>query len=341
MEDRTTISSSRSPRADVARATFSPVPARATTRGRSAAYLEQVARELASAERRIAELREHVADAERRALHPVLDEATLASALGSRSAALLQERPRGGPAGRHRGAGRAASELLGEAQDRAASVIVEAQQHAAATVAEAEHAAAALETEARTIAERLVDTARSNGDALVERAREQGRTIVEESQETRRKILADLLVRRKTLHVQIEQLRAARDSLTASVHGLRTTVDTTLGELEGSDERAKKAAIELLRSKPTPPPMGEEALERPGAEHPSGGSPPPGAPRTPTPSRRSSPSSARPPSRSAVPRRRSRGSDADGRAARHPGERDPPAPRRGGRRTHVTRWCER
>jgi hypothetical protein len=84
-------------------------------------------------------------------------------------------------------------------------------------------------------------------------------------------------VRRKTLHVQIEQLRAARDSLSASVQGLRTTVDATLGELEGSDERAKKAAIELLRSKPAPPPMGEEALVRPGAEHPSGGSPPPGS----------------------------------------------------------------
>ncbi|HEV3213202.1 MAG TPA: DivIVA domain-containing protein [Acidimicrobiales bacterium] len=275
MEDRTTISSSRLASSDVARATFSPVR-RGFDPREVRSFLEQVARELAAAERRIAELREHVADAERRALHPVLDEETLTSALGSRSAAVLksahEEAQHVVTAAQAR-----ATELLGEAQDRAASVIVGAQRHAAATVAEAEHAAAALETEARATAERLADTARSNGDALVDRAREQGRTIVDEAQETRRKILADLLVRRKTLHVQIEQLRAARDSLTASVQSLRTTVDATLGDLEGSDERAKQAAIERLRAKPTPPPMGEEALDRPASEHPSGGAPPGGA----------------------------------------------------------------
>ena len=140
-------------------------------------------------------------------------------------------------------------------------------------MAEAEHTASAIETDARATAERLKDTARSNGDALVDRAREQGRAIVDEAQETRKKILSDLLVRRKTLHVQIEQLRAARDSLSSSVQSLRTTVEATLGELEGSDERAKQAAIELLRSKPAPPPMGEEALEHPASDHPSGGAP--------------------------------------------------------------------
>lgn len=273
MEDRTTISSSRLGSSDVAKATFSPAR-RGFDPREVRSYLEQVARELAGAERRIAELREHVADAERRAAHPVLDEETLTSALGSRSAAILQsaheEAQRVVTAAQAR-----ASELLGEAQDRSASVIVEAQARSAATVAEAEHTAAGLETDARATAERLKDAARSNGDALVDRAREQGRTIVDEAQETRKKILADLLVRRKTLHVQIEQLRAARDSLSASVHALRSTVDSTLGELEGSDERAKQAAIELLRSKPAPPPIGEEALERPASEHPSGGAPAP------------------------------------------------------------------
>ena len=273
MEDRTTISSSRLASGDVAKATFSP-SRRGFAPREVRSYLEQVARELAAAERRITELREHVADAERRAAHPVLDEETLAGALGTRSASILksahEEAQRVVTAAQAR-----ASELLGEAQDRSASVIVDAQRHAAATVAEAEHAATALESEARATAERLTDSARSNGDALVDRAREQGRTIVGEAQETRRKILADLLVRRKTLHIQIEQLRAARDSLSASVHSLRATVDSTLGDLEGSDDRAKQAAIELLRSKPAPPPMGEEALERPASEHPSGGSPGP------------------------------------------------------------------
>lgn len=271
MEDRTTISSSRLSSGDVAKATFSP-SRRGFDPREVRSYLEQVARELAAAERRIAELREHVADAERRAAHPVLDEDTLTEALGARSAAILksahEEAQHVVTAAQARG-----SELLGEAQDRAASVIVEAQARSAATVAEAEHTASAIETDARATAERLKDTARSNGDALVDRAREQGRAIVDEAQETRKKILSDLLVRRKTLHVQIEQLRAARDSLSSSVQSLRTTVEATLGELEGSDERAKQAAIELLRSKPAPPPMGEEALEHPASDHPSGGAP--------------------------------------------------------------------
>ena len=271
MEDRTTISSSRLSSGDVARATFSP-----SRRGYDSrevrSYLEQVARELALAEKRVADLRERVADAEQRALHPVLDEATLAAALGTQSAAILRsahdEAQRVVTAAQER-----ATELLGEAQERAGAVVVEAQSRAATVVAEAEHSAAKLEGDSRAAAERLVDAAKTNGDSLVDRAREQGRTIVEEAQEARRKILADLLVRRKTLHVQIEQLRAARDSLTGSVQALRTTVESALGELEGSDERARQAAIELLRTKPTPPPVGEEALAAQASEHPSGGAP--------------------------------------------------------------------
>jgi DivIVA domain-containing protein len=280
MEDRTTISSSRITSSDVARATFSP-----TRRGfdprEVRSYLEQVARELSGAERRIAELRDHVADAERRAANPELDEATLASALGIRSAAILrsahEEAQRVVSAANER-----ASELLGEAQDRAASVIVEAQSRSAGTVADAEHAASTIELEARGAAERLVETAKTNGAALVDRAREQSRTIVDEAQDARRKILADLLVRRKTLHVQIEQLRAARDSLTTSVTSLRTTVDSVLGDLEGSDDKARQVAIDRLRSRQASPELDELATERPelaGAQdHPSSGRAAPGDP---------------------------------------------------------------
>ncbi len=273
MEDRTTISSSRLSSSDVARATFSPSRRGFDTR-EVRSYLEQVARELAAAERKIAELREHVADAERRALNPVLDEATLASALGTQSAAILrtahEEAQHVVTAAQAR-----ASELLGEAQERGAAHVVDAQSRAAATVAEAEHTASALEEQARGAAERLVATAKTNGDALVDRAGEQGRTIVDEAQETRRKVLSDLLVRRKTMHVQIEQLRAARDSLLASVQSLHESVEAALGDLEGSDERAKQVAIERLRARPTPPSLGEEALSAPASEHPSGGGGPP------------------------------------------------------------------
>jgi DivIVA domain-containing protein len=269
MEDRTTISSSRITSTDLARATFSPAR-RGYDPREVRSYLEHVARELAAAERRITELRDHVADAERRAANPVLDEATLASALGTQSAAILrsahEEAQRVVAAATER-----VNELLGEAQDRAAAVTVEAQGHAASTVSEAEHSASAIERDARAGAERLVETARTNGSALVDRAREQGRAIVEEAQEGRRKILADLLVRRKTLHVQIEQLRAARDSLVTSVTSLQSTVDTTLSELEASDERARQVAIERLRAAPVPKELEGAVDGRGSQDHPSAG----------------------------------------------------------------------
>lgn len=269
MEDRTTISSSRLGASDVARATFSPVR-RGYDPREVRSFLESVARELAGAERRIAELRAHVADAERRAANPELDEPTLAAALGAKSASILRsahdEAQRVVSAATTR-----ANELLGEAQDRAAAVIVEAQTRAAATTSEAEQAAGTIEQDARAAAERIVETAKTNAAALVERAREQGRAIVDEAQDARRKILGDLIVRRKTLHVQIEQLRAARDSLTTSVGSLRESVESVLSDLEHSDERARQQAIERLRSRPVPPELDEApgASEPPTADHPS------------------------------------------------------------------------
>src|SRR5579871_1438935 len=172
MEDRTTISSSRLTSSDVARATFSPAR-RGYDPREVRSFLEQVARELAGAERRIAELRQHVSDAEHRARNPELDEGTLAAALGAKSAAILrsahEEAQKVVTAATER-----ASELLGEAQDRAATVVVEAQSRSAATVSGAEHAATTIEQEAREAAERLVETAKTNAAALVDRAREQG-----------------------------------------------------------------------------------------------------------------------------------------------------------------------
>ncbi len=267
MEDRVPISSSRLTSADVARASFSP-----TRRGYDPrevrSYLEQVARELSGAERRIAELRERLADAERRAANPVLDEAVLASALGTQSAAILrtahEESQRALAAATAR-----ANELLTEAQDRAATIVVDAQSHAATTVSDAEQTAAKIEKEAREGAERLVESAKTNGTVLVERAHEQSRSILAEAEDARRKILSDLLVRRKSLYLQIEQARAARDSLVAAVANLRGSVDAAMSDLENSDDRARAAAIEQLRARPVP--QDDEASTGAGAqEHPSG-----------------------------------------------------------------------
>jgi len=100
-----------------------------------------------------------------------------------------------------------------------------------------------------------------NGEALIDRSREQGRAIVEQSNEARRTVLNDLAVKRKALHLQIEQLRAARDSLGTFVATVRQQVDDVLLGINASDEVARSAALDALRLHPiTPEPTEEELL---------------------------------------------------------------------------------
>ena len=67
--------------------------------------------------------------------------------------------------------------------------------------------------------------------------------MLEQVQEARRRVLADLAARRRALGIQIEQLRAARDEMAASVHGVRDRVDGILSHLDRSDEEARAAAV--------------------------------------------------------------------------------------------------
>ena len=223
-------------------------------------HLEAVAREMAHLEQRIRELQEHLSEAQHRAAHPVLDEATLASALGTQSAAILRSA--------HEEAGRVtaeaqerATQLFSDTQQRSANHLIEAQERAAAIISEAEAAAATIDHDARLGAERLIESAKVNGEALVERAREQGRAILAQATDARKTVLNDLAVKRKALHLQIDQLRVARDHLGAYLTGLRDEVETVLSGLNASDEAARAAALEALRLRPvTPEPTEEELL---------------------------------------------------------------------------------
>jgi hypothetical protein len=60
--------------------------------------------------------------------------------------------------------------------------------------------------------------------------------------------------------VQIEQLRAARDSLQESITTVRESVEGVLSGLMSSDEGARSAAIEALRNRPAAPEPSEEEL---------------------------------------------------------------------------------
>ena len=204
-------------------------------------YLQSVARSLEALEAREEELRASLAEAEERAAHPVVDEATLTASLGQHSAQIL----------RH--AHEEAARIVVQAQEGAALLLRETQSQvdelqertetsAAERVVEVELLVANAEQEARVESERIIAEAIAAGEAIITRAKDEGRALLDQVQEARRRVLADLAGRRRSLGIQIEQLRAARDEMAASVHGVRDRVDGILTHLDRTDEDARAAA---------------------------------------------------------------------------------------------------
>ncbi|MEI6735411.1 MAG: DivIVA domain-containing protein [Actinomycetes bacterium] len=258
MDDRRTLSPNRHSGIDVTNANFRMVR-KGFDPDEVRSFLEGLGREVGLLEKRLQDVQLKLTDALHRAENPVLDEAQLAAALGSQSVAILRaahdEASRVGAEGQER-----STQIFTQAQERATNFIVEAQARALSIMNEAEVQSQQKDEEARAAAQRLEDSARINGEAIIDRSREQGRAVIEQANEARRQILNDLMVKRKALNVQIEQLRAARDVLTASVSSVRESVDQVLGGLMSSDEGARAAAIEALRHRPTGPEPTEEEL---------------------------------------------------------------------------------
>jgi DivIVA domain-containing protein len=248
-DERATISSSRISAADVIRHSFGTVK-RGFDPNEVRSFLELVARELQSVEGREMDLRRQIAEAEHRAAHPVLDEATLLSALGQSSAQVLRDAHEEAARITERAEQQAAA-VLRAAQEAAADVQVAAETQVGNRIAEVEIQATTLETESREQAAALLESARTDGETLIAHARDQGRAMVEQAQEARRRVLEDMDRRRRRMHVQIEQLRAARDELAAAILGVRTAVDRITDELAHSDEDARLAAMEVSRQQPT------------------------------------------------------------------------------------------
>jgi cell division septum initiation protein DivIVA len=238
---RPPISSSRLVTGDIAKHSFAIVR-RGFDTDEVRSYLQSVSRSLEALEEREQELRDAVAEAEERAAHPVVDEATLTASLGQHSAQIL----------RH--AHDEAAKIVAQAQEGAAALLRETQiqvealqesteSSAAERVAEVELLVANAEQEARVDSQRIVSDAVAEGEAVIAKAKDEGRTLLEQVQEARRRVLADLASRRRALGIQIEQLRAARDEMAASVHGVRDRVDGILNHLDRTDEEARAAAV--------------------------------------------------------------------------------------------------
>jgi cell division septum initiation protein DivIVA len=142
MDERRILSSTRPTSAEIARMNFSTLRKGGLDPNEVRMHLETVAREMGHLEARIRELQDQLSEAHRKAANPTFDEATLASALGAQSAAILRSA--------HEEAGR----VTAEAQERSAQVFTESQQRAAAHLIEAQERATALITEAENTATR-------------------------------------------------------------------------------------------------------------------------------------------------------------------------------------------
>lgn len=259
MDERRFLSTTRQSSIEIARANFTTLRKGGLDPQEVRLHLEAVAREMGHLEHRIHELQEQLSETKRRADNPTFDEATLAAALGTQSAAILrsahEEAARVTAEARERSA-----QLFAESQQRSASQLIEAQERATMMITEAENTASQIDHDSRLAAERLIDSAKVNGEALVDRAMEQGRAIVDQANEARKTVLNDLAVKRKALHIQIDQLRAARDNLTQFVSSIQDQVEEVLAGLHNSDEVARAAALEALRLRPPSPEPTEEEL---------------------------------------------------------------------------------
>ncbi len=235
---------------DVARHSFGTVR-RGFDPNEVRAYLESLATSLRGVAERERQLLDELADAEYRAAHPVLDEATLTAALGTETARVLHS------------AHEAAAEMLAKSEAEATRLLTEGREeiqqtraHTEARLAEKSEAidtaAAELQTRIEEQAAATMERARNEADAMVQEARETCRSMVEEAQGLRARVLADLSKRRKVLHVQIEQLRAGREQLAETVHEVRRSVDTIASELFAAEDNARLAAEAA----------GREALDR-------------------------------------------------------------------------------
>ncbi len=271
-EGRPTISSARIATGDIARHSFAIVR-RGFDTDEVRAYLQSVARSLEALEEREQETRTALAEAEERAAHPVVDEATLTASLGQHSAQIL----------RH--AHEEAARIVLQAQEGAATLLRDTQSQvdelqasteaaAAERVVEVELLVANAQQEARVDSERIITEAVEQAEAVIARAKDEGRALLEQVQEARRRVLADLASRRRALGIQIEQLRAARDEMAASVLGVRDKVDGILGHLDRTDDEARAAAAAVgdsFRVHGTSGPLDQDALEdMTGAAPPAG-----------------------------------------------------------------------
>jgi len=224
-------SSSRLSADEVTRRTFTTAR-KGFTPSEVRAFLDLVARELEAAGGRERELRQALSDAEHRAANPVIDEATLTTALGQETAKVL------------RSAHDAAGEIMAKAETDAERIRAEASAHVDRLLAEAaeenerRRAEAAQDSEhLRSQAEQAADEVRSQAEA----AATELRTRTEETAHE---------LRTRTEQAAHELRTRSEEEATARLESAKAEADTLLtqarGECRGMVQEAQDMRARIL-----------------------------------------------------------------------------------------------
>ncbi|MCL4449439.1 MAG: DivIVA domain-containing protein [Actinobacteria bacterium] len=207
------------------------------------AFLSQVARQFAIVVKKEKETSEQLASLQRSFNAMPTDEDSLLEILGQEAAKIL------------RSARDTAREITSKAERDAARLLQEAEEEsegirmAAAAVLgdknrEVERSVAQAKREAEEEAGLLIQSAQKERDVILQTVQDETRQMVKEAQDERAKVLHDLTKRRRALSLQIEQLRAGRESLWEAVSEVRRLVERVSLELETAEERARVSALE-------------------------------------------------------------------------------------------------
>lgn len=195
-------------------------------------YLEAVAAEMRQVLDREQALRRQLAEAERRAAEPELDEQTLLRAVGAETARILQT------------AHDAANDVNAKAVARAAEILAEAEGILAERTAVADAEVARILEGAIAEAAALTEAAREEAVALLDATRAECRRVVRDARHLRASILNDLAERRRTLRVQLEELRTGRDSLLEVVDAVGGSVEQLRERIANAEHEARLAAAD-------------------------------------------------------------------------------------------------
>ncbi|MDA8391963.1 MAG: DivIVA domain-containing protein [Actinomycetota bacterium] len=205
-------------------------------------YQERVARELERHRLREEQLAEKLGSTEQELEKARrLDEETLMAALGEQTARVLHTAQEAAREIRAR-ASEHAAQLLDEAQAESHRALAEAESVMASRTEAAELVAGQIRRAAEAEGDKILEAARAESEVLLAQAREQGREALREAQQMRAGVLGELTRRRQVLHVQVEVLRAGKESLLDSIRVARSSLDRIDESLSRAEADARAAA---------------------------------------------------------------------------------------------------